>query len=67
MFASIALDCLPGGEEYKESGYLAILDQIKALEWIKENIAALHNYFHSFRIMNAHNVFFGSPQGMVKS
>ena len=27
----------------------------------------LHNYFHSFRIMNAHNVFFGSPQGMVKS
>ena len=40
VFASIALDCLPGGEEYKESGYLAILDQIKALEWIKENIAA---------------------------
>ena len=40
VFASIALDCLPGGEEYEESGYLAILDQIKALEWIKENIAA---------------------------
>jgi len=27
-----------GGEEYKESGNLGLLDQIQALRWIKENI-----------------------------
>lgn len=40
VFGSILLDCLPGGEDFKEAGCLGILDQIKALEWIKENIAA---------------------------
>ncbi len=40
LFGSLQLDCLPGGEDYKEAGYLGILDQIRALEWVHENIAA---------------------------
>ena len=40
LFGSLLLDCLPGGEDYKDAGYLAILDQIRALEWVHENISA---------------------------
>ena len=40
LFGSLCLTALPGGEDYVEAGYLNILDQICALEWIKENIAA---------------------------
>lgn len=40
LFGSLCLQALPGGEDYKEAGYLNILDQIRALEWIHENIAA---------------------------
>ncbi len=40
LFGSLCLSVLPGGEDYQEAGYLNILDQIRALEWIKENIAA---------------------------
>ena len=40
LFGSLCLDCLPGGAEYRQAGYLNILDQICALEWINENIAA---------------------------
>lgn len=31
---------MPGGEEFKESGNLGLLDQIAALEWIQRNISA---------------------------
>ena len=40
VFGSLCLWALPGGEDYVDAGYLNILDQICALEWIKENIAA---------------------------
>lgn len=40
LFGSLCLTAIPGGEGYVEAGYLNILDQICALEWIKENIAA---------------------------
>lgn len=40
LFGSLCLTALPGGEGYVEAGYLNILDQICALEWIKENIDA---------------------------
>lgn len=40
LFGSLCLDALPGGEDYKEAGYLNILDQICALKWINDNIAA---------------------------
>ena len=31
---------VPGGEEYRESGNLGLLDHICALEWVRDNIAA---------------------------
>lgn len=31
---------VPGGEEFKDSGNLGLLDQIEALRWIKKNIAS---------------------------
>lgn len=40
VFGSLCLWALPGGEDYADAGYLNILDQICALEWTKENIAA---------------------------
>lgn len=40
LFGSLCLSHLPGGEEYQEAGYLNILDQICALEWVQRNIAA---------------------------
>lgn len=40
IFGSLCLSALPGGEGYEDAGYLNILDQICALEWIKENIEA---------------------------
>lgn len=36
----INLSEVPGGEEYKESANLGLLDIAKCLEWMKENIAA---------------------------
>ena len=35
----INLSILEGGENYKESGNLGILDQICALEWVRDNIS----------------------------
>ena len=35
----INLSLLEGGENYKESGNLGILDQICALEWVRDNIS----------------------------
>ena len=35
----INLSILEGGENYKESGNLGMLDQVCALEWVKENIS----------------------------
>lgn len=40
VFGSLQLAALPGGEEYEQAGYLNLLDQVQALKWIKENIAA---------------------------
>ncbi|MEI3377012.1 MAG: carboxylesterase family protein [Coriobacteriales bacterium] len=40
VFGSLCLTALPDGESYTEAGYLNILDQIQALTWINENIAA---------------------------
>lgn len=40
IFGSLQLAALPGGEEYKEAGYLNLLDEIAALEWIQDNIEA---------------------------
>ena len=39
VFGSLQLSVLPGGDEYPEAGYLAITDQMAALEWLQENVA----------------------------
>ena len=39
VFGSLQLSVLPGGDEYPEAGYLAITDQMAALEWLLENVA----------------------------
>lgn len=38
VLGSMALWSLPGGEDYKESGYVNITDQVAALTWIHDNI-----------------------------
>ena len=38
MMGFINFSSIPGGEEYKSSGNLGILDQICALKWIQKNI-----------------------------
>ena len=40
IFGFIDFSGIPGGEEYTDTLNLGLLDQIAALEWIKENIAA---------------------------
>lgn len=40
MLGFINLTEVPGGEDYKESANLGLLDELAALEWIQENIAA---------------------------
>ena len=40
IFGFIDLSEIPGGEAYPDAVNLGLLDQIAALEWIKENIAA---------------------------
>lgn len=40
VFGSLQLAALPGGEEYPQAGYLNLLDQVAALKWVQENIAA---------------------------
>ena len=40
IFGFIDFSEVPGGEAYAESGNLGLLDQICALEWVQENIAA---------------------------
>lgn len=40
MLGFINLTQVPGGEEYKESANLGLLDEVAALSWIHENIAA---------------------------
>ncbi len=40
FLASLALYALPGGEEYADAGRLNTMDQVAALKWIQENIAA---------------------------
>lgn len=37
MYGLIDFSKVPGGEEYKESTYLSVLDIIQALKWIKQN------------------------------
>ena len=39
MMGFIDFTSVPGGEDFKESGNLGILDQICSLEWIQKNIA----------------------------
>lgn len=39
MLGFINLTEVPGGEEYKESANLGLLDEVAALQWIKENIS----------------------------
>ncbi|RBP98973.1 carboxylesterase/lipase family protein [Bifidobacterium xylocopae] len=39
LFGFMNLASLPGGAEYKESGYAGLMDQAAALGWVKENIA----------------------------
>lgn len=40
IFGFIDFSEIPGGEAYPDALNLGLLDQIAALEWIKENIAA---------------------------
>ncbi len=40
IFGFIDFSEVPGGEDYAESGNLGLLDQICALEWVRENVAA---------------------------
>lgn len=40
VFGSLQLSALPGGEEYREAGYLNLLDQVAALKWVRDNIEA---------------------------
>lgn len=40
LFGFMNFTDVPGGEEYQESGYLGIMDQVAALEWVRDNIAA---------------------------
>ena len=40
IFGFIDFSGVPGGEDYAESGNLGLLDQICALEWVRDNIAA---------------------------
>ena len=40
LMGFINLSSVPGGEDYPDAGDLGLLDQIAALEWVKENIAA---------------------------
>ncbi len=40
MMGFIDFSALEGGEEYAQSGNLGLLDQVCALKWVKQNIAA---------------------------
>ncbi len=40
IFGFLDFSEVPGGEEYPDSANLGLLDQIAALQWVKENIAA---------------------------
>lgn len=36
LFGFMNFSQVPGGQEYEESGYLGIMDQVAALEWVKK-------------------------------
>lgn len=40
LFGFMNFADVPGGEDYKQSGYLGIMDQVAALEWVRDCIAA---------------------------
>ena len=40
LFGFMNFSKVPGGEEYQESGYLGIMDQVAALKWVNRCIAA---------------------------
>ena len=40
LLGFVDFSAIPGGEEYPDAANLGLLDQIAALEWVKENIAA---------------------------
>lgn len=40
LLGAIDFSDVPGGENYPDAGQLSLLDQMAALEWIKENIAS---------------------------
>lgn len=40
LLGFLDLSSLPDGKDYTRSGYLGILDQVEALRWIRNNIAA---------------------------
>lgn len=40
LFGFMNFANVPGGEEYQESGYLGIMDQVAALEWVNDYIEA---------------------------
>ena len=40
LLGFIDFSAIPGGEEYPDAANLGLLDQIAALEWVKENISA---------------------------
>ncbi|MCQ2420601.1 MAG: carboxylesterase family protein [Clostridia bacterium] len=40
LLGFIDFSAIPGGEDYPDAANLGLLDQIAALEWVKENIAA---------------------------
>ena len=40
LFGFMNFASVPGGEDYQESGYLGIMDQVAALQWVHECIAA---------------------------
>lgn len=40
LFGFMNFATVPGGEKYRESGYLGLMDQVAALEWVRDCIEA---------------------------
>jgi len=54
-FGDLELSGVPGGEAYPDSANLGLLDQIAALEWLKENLAAFGGDPENITILGSTN------------